>query len=75
MKKYKVYWSVFNLFADTQAEVVKLQNMFKGITAIVATSTWFATDSEHTLYVGIAGYILDVLLSCFYFKPLGNEEA
>lgn len=75
MKKYKVYWSVFNLFADTQAEVVKLQNIFKGITAIGATSTWVATDAEHTLYVGIAGYVLDVLLSCFYFEPTNNEKS
>lgn len=75
MKKYKVYWSLFNLFADTQSEVVKLQNIFKGLTAVIAGSTWYGTDAEHALYVGISGYVLDVLLSCFYFEPTNNEEA
>jgi hypothetical protein len=70
MKKYKVSWSVFNLLSDTQAEVVKLQTYFKGLTAVVATSTWFATDAENTLYVGIGGYVIDLLLACFYFEPI-----
>ena len=74
MKKYKVSFSLFNLFSDTQSEVVKLQTLFKGITAMAAGSTWYASDAENTLYVGIGGYVIDFLISCLYFQIIPNEE-
>lgn len=74
MKKYKIYWSIFNLFSDSQSEVVKLQTLFKGLTAIIATSTWYVTDVESTLYVGIGGYVLDSLIACFYFELIKDEK-
>ena len=70
MKKYKVHFSLFNLFNDTQSEVVKLQQLFKGLTATISGFTWMQTDANHALYVGIVGFIVDILISCFYFEKL-----
>lgn len=73
MKKYKIHFSFFNLFSESQSEVVKLQNFFKGLTAIVAGSTWYASDANAALYVGIGGYIIDVVLGCFYFEQVNKQ--
>lgn len=68
MKKYKVYFSIFNLFNETQAEVAKLQQMVKGLSAIVMGATWYNSNANNALYVAIAGAVLDTLISCFYFE-------
>ena len=74
MKKYKVYFSVFNLFAETQKEVVRLQQIFKGLMAIITGATWFASDSTHALIIALFAGLFDVFLSCFWFveEPLEN---
>lgn len=68
MKKYKIHFSVFNLFSESQAEVVKLQQLFKGLTVIITSAAWYSTDAGHAIYVGIGGFFVDVVLSCFYFE-------
>ncbi len=68
MKKYKVHFSFFNLLTDSQAEVVKLQQMFKALTLLVAGGTYMGSDASHTLLVGIGGFVVDTLLSCLYFE-------
>ena len=76
MKKYKVTFSFFNLFSDSSSEVVKLQTLFKGLTAAAAGSTWYASNANNALYIGIAGYVIDLLISCLYFEvktPKPNE--
>lgn len=70
MKKYKVYFSLFNLFSKTQAEVVKLQQLVKGFTATIGGITWIQSDANHAIYVGIAGFIVDIILGCFYFEKI-----
>lgn len=74
MKKYKVHFSIFNLFSDTQAEVVKLQQLFKGLTATITTGTWIASDANHAIYVGIVGFVVDVLLTCFFFEKIDTKH-
>lgn len=68
MKKYKVHFSFFNLFNDSQAEVVKLQMIFKAFTATVTTGTWYGSDAKHALWVGIGGFVIDLLIGCLYFE-------
>jgi hypothetical protein len=68
MKKYKVFFSIFNLFDQSQAEVVKLQQWAKGLTAVITGSTWIASDANHAIMVGIAGFIIDTLIGCLYFE-------
>lgn len=73
MKKYKVYFSIFNLFRDTQAEVVKLQSYIKGLTGVIGASVWYTTNANNALIVAIGGFALDALLACLYFEELKNE--
>lgn len=74
MKKYKVYWSIFNLFGDSQAEVVKLQQIFKGLTATVTGATWYASNANNAIYVGVVGFFVDLLISCFYFENVEKKQ-
>jgi hypothetical protein len=74
MKKYKVHFSIFNLFADSQAEVVKLQSIFKGIMSVIVGTTWYGTNATYALYVAILGAVIDASLACFYFEEVNNEE-
>lgn len=68
MKRYKVYWSIFNLFSESQSEVVKLQQLFKGLTGTITAGTWYADNAQHALIVAAAGYVIDMILGCFYFE-------
>lgn len=74
MKKYKVYFSFFNLFSESQSEVVKLQQIFKTISAAVVGTVWYESNSTYALYVAIGGAVVDVLLSCFYFEPIEPKK-
>lgn len=70
MKKYKVHFSIFNLFHQTQSEVVKLQTMIKGISA-TAIGTTYAMSNEHfALLVAVGAGILDALISCLWFEEV-----
>jgi hypothetical protein len=68
MKKYKVYFSVFNLFGNTQSEIVKLQQYAKGIVSAIVGMTWYESNATYAIYVGIGGVILDTLLACLYLE-------
>lgn len=68
MKKYKVHWSIFNLFQETQSEVVKLQQLAKTLMGSLTGLTWLASDANHAIYVGFAAMLLDAILGCFYFE-------
>lgn len=68
MKKYKVHWSIFNLFSESQSEVVKLQQIVKGIMGAGVVSTWAASNSTYGIILAICAGILDMFLGCFYFE-------
>lgn len=68
MKKYKIHFSIFNLFNDTQAEVAKLQQLFKGLSAAITAGTWYNSEAKYALYVAIGGAVVDTLISCLYFE-------
>jgi hypothetical protein len=68
MKKYNVYFSLFNLFNETQKEVVRLQTIFKGLMGTSMVVTWVESNSTYALWVGIAAGFIDMLLACFYFE-------
>lgn len=53
-----------NLFLDTQKEIVRVQQMFKGFTTAIAGTTWFAADATYALYVAMVGFLIDLLLGC-----------
>lgn len=75
MKKYKIYFSLTNLFGQTQAEVVKLQTYLKGIMATGAITTWLSVNAEIAIYVGIGGVIADTLLACLYFEEIKGSNS
>lgn len=75
MKKYKIYWSLFALFNETQSEVVRLQTLFKTLIATpVIGSVWYSSSSNNTLYVALVCGVVDMLLGCFYFKEIKETE-
>lgn len=74
MKKYRVHWSVFNLFADTQSEVVKLQNIVKGIMGASIVTTWASLNATYGIILALGAGALDMILGCFYFEQLQQEE-
>lgn len=73
IKKYKIHFSLFNLFSDTQTEVVKLQTYVKGVVAAITGATWYESNATYALYVGMGGIILDTLLACFYFEQITTK--
>ena len=70
MKKYKVRFSIFNLFSQSSAEVVKLQNTVKALIVTLGTSTYLALNESNTIFVALAGIILDTLIACLYFEEV-----
>lgn len=68
MKEYKIHFSIFNLLSESQSEVVKLQTIFKAISASIATTAWYASGDRAALYTAIAGIAVDTFLACFYFE-------
>lgn len=73
MKKYKVHWSIFNLFSESQSEVVKLQQIVKGIMGAGVVSTWAASNATYGIIVALSAGILDMIIACFYFEQI-NEK-
>lgn len=63
--KNKVTWSLFNLFGETQAEVVQLQTKLKALYAVVISSSMIMANDKLSLYTAIACGILDTLTGCF----------
>jgi hypothetical protein len=74
MKKYKVTFSVFNLFNGTQPEVVKLQTYVKTLTGTIAGTTWFTTKMEYGVYVAVIGFVLDAVLACIYLEEKNERH-
>lgn len=70
MKKYKAHFSIWNCLSETQAEISKLQLMFKGLSATLAGMTWYATDMQFAVYVAIGGFAIDFLLSCVWLEEV-----
>lgn len=69
MKKYKVYWSIFNMLSSSQEEVVKLQMIWAGISGIVLSSTFVMSNDRVTLWSALACAIVDkIIIGCFYFE-------
>lgn len=61
----KLVFRLINLFKTTPAEVVRVQTMIKGSTALGALSAYFGGDNHiATLSIGGVGFICDILLSC-----------
>jgi hypothetical protein len=73
MKKYKVYWSVWNLFEETQSEVIKLQNILKAFTVIISGGVWYTTNVNNAMYVAIIAFIADNIVGCLYFEKLNDK--
>lgn len=70
MKRYKAYFSLWNLLSGTQPEIVKLQGIIKVFTTFIAGSTWYMTNPTNALFVGIGGFVLDLILGCIYLEEI-----
>jgi hypothetical protein len=68
MKKYKVYWSIFNLTKATQAEIVNLQNAWTGFSVPIVGSTLIASDAKHAFIASIICGLIDKAISCLYLE-------
>lgn len=70
MKKYKLYWSLWNLTRATQEEVAKLQMIFAGLAAPVIASTFVASSDRNALIAAIACGIIDKAIACIYLEEI-----
>jgi hypothetical protein len=73
-KKYKIIFSIFNLFEDTQAEVVKLQQYVKTTIVGISGMTWYNSNATYAIYIGLIGIVLDTLLSCIRLEKLKYKK-
>lgn len=74
MKKYKVHFSFLNLLQESQAEVVKLQTIIKGILGAGVVTTWAASNSTYAIIFALGAGLLDMLIACFYFEELKPQQ-
>lgn len=56
MKKYKIHWSIFNLFSESQSEVVKLQQIVKGIMGAGVVATWAESNATYGIVFAFRGW-------------------
>ena len=70
MKKYKISFSLSNLFADSTSQVTTLQNKSKAIFTAMAGATYVASNAEWTLLVAVAAVVSDTLISCLSFDEV-----
>jgi hypothetical protein len=68
MKKYKVHFSLWNLFEETQSEIVNLQNRLKVLIVAASSGAWYASNADNAMYVAIAGFVIDNLLGCIFLE-------
>lgn len=72
MKK-RFEFSIFNLFGETSAEVVKLQAMFKGLLGVIAGTSYFAVSPLAAGVAAVVGFIVNELLGCL--KVVTDEQS
>jgi hypothetical protein len=70
MKRYKIHWHPLNLVSDTQAEVVKLQQIAKGLFGAVTVGTFAAEGSDHAIWVGFVGLVIDLVIGCICLEEV-----
>lgn len=70
MKRYKAYFSFWNLFHETQAEVVRLQTYFKAVTITAASIIYTETDLETAKWPAIIGLAIDIALGMLWVEQV-----
>lgn len=68
MKKYTVYFSIFNLVRATQAEVAQLQAVWAGFSAPIIASSYIAANEKYALLAAIVCGLVDKLIACLYLE-------
>jgi hypothetical protein len=70
MKKYKWYWSIWNLTTATQAEVSQLQLAWEGLSAIITGATIWGSDSLYGIAVAGVCYMINKAIGCIYLEEI-----
>jgi hypothetical protein len=68
MKKYKIQFSIFNLFQATQEEVARLQTVWAGFSAPIIASAFITSSERNALIAAIICGLVDKLLACLYLE-------
>lgn len=71
MKK-RFEFSIFNLFGETSAEVVKLQAIFKGLLGTIVGTSYFTVSPSAAGVAAIVGFMVSELLGCL--KVVTDEQ-
>lgn len=58
------------MFSNTQAEVVKLQQVWSGLAGIITGGTWWASDSNHALIAALVCALVDKIIACIYLEEI-----
>lgn len=75
-KKYDVSWSIFNLGKANTGVVVQLQNFSDAIFGSLATYSYFMTNPNYALLIGLGTLVLNKMIGCLEveeIKQIGVE--
>jgi hypothetical protein len=72
--KRKISFSIFNLLGPSQAEVVKLQSIWAGLSAIITGATFIQAEAHHALIAALACAVIDKAICCFRFEEIKTNE-
>jgi len=70
MKKYKTSFSFINLTQKSSEEVVKLQQLAKGLTIPIIGLTYFQQNADYALLAGFIGMVVDLLIGCISIQEV-----
>jgi hypothetical protein len=70
----KLEFNILNLTEETPKEIIKLQNVAKGIIGTVTGVTWFASSPNYAGILAILGAVIIELIGCYSIKEINNEN-
>lgn len=70
----KLEFNILNLTEETPKEIIKLQNVAKGIIGTIAGVTWFATSPNYAGILAIVGALFIEFIGCYSIKEIQYEN-
>ena len=68
MKKYKVYFSLWNFNKAIQEPVSNIQAWVKAFAGSLATTSYLTEHNTLAFVMMVLGFAIDALLSCIYLE-------
>jgi hypothetical protein len=72
MKKYKLYFSIFNAVQETQKEITRLQVANKTLMAALLGTSFISGSHISTFIIAAVGASIDFILSCCWLEEING---